>query len=83
MCAGFGGDFGKFHLFLYDVSAKRLYPLAMRFRDSRRFYWTSFGNSTVQVLPAPHRSGPVLVVTMFVFSGPLGYGGEIIYYTSM
>jgi hypothetical protein len=72
--------FGTWHVLLYDLSSHQLLPLTIS--TSTGAVSTSFANPRVTVLPAPHGSGQVLVVTMFVFGrGPaLTQPGELVYY---
>jgi hypothetical protein len=72
--------FDTWHVLLYDVSSRQLLPLTIS--TPAGAFSTSFGNPRVTVLPAPHGSGRVLVVTMFVFGrgSALKPPGELIYY---
>ncbi|MDQ6744444.1 MAG: hypothetical protein M3Z27_00245 [Actinomycetota bacterium] len=73
-------DFGSWHVLLYDVRAKGMYPLTMRTAVGTSS--TSFGVPTAQVEPNPGGRGQVLVVTMFIFGsgGASSRAGELVYY---
>ncbi len=73
------GNFNTWHVLLYSVDLRRLYPLQLTTGTPAQI--TSVGNPTVTEQPAPSGSGHVLLVTTFVFDATTsGYTGELVYY---
>jgi hypothetical protein len=69
-------DFGAWRVLLENPSSDQMYSLALRM--GAQTVASSFANPVARVEPGPAGQGPVLVVTMYLFSAPVQ--GELVYY---
>ena len=69
-------DFGTWRVVLQNPSSGQMYSLALRM--GAQTVASSFANPVARVEPGPGGQGPVLVVTMYLFSAPVQ--GELVYY---
>jgi hypothetical protein len=72
-------DFGTWRVVLDDPGSRRVYSLALRLGSQTVAH--SFANPIARVEPAPGGQGLALVVTMYLFAGPVR--GELVYFQPM
>jgi hypothetical protein len=69
-------DFGTWRVVLDDPGSRHVYSLALRVGSQT--VANSFANPVARVEPAPGGQGLALVVTMYLFAGPVR--GELVYF---